>query len=143
MDMAKKSNTNVTVKELMTKSPATLDQNETLDLAEDIMHLGRIRHMPVLEDGKLVGIISQRDLFRSALITALGFGRKTSRTLIKSIRIKEIMTRKVVAIGPDVNIKIAARQMTEKQIGCLPVLDDGHLIGIITESDILRYVAES
>ncbi|HEY7221940.1 MAG TPA: CBS domain-containing protein [Candidatus Binatia bacterium] len=141
--MAQKSIATVTVKDLMMKSPATLDQNETLDLAEDIMHLGRIRHMPVVEDGKLVGIISQRDLFRSALITALGFGRKTSRTLIKSIRIKEIMTRKVVTVGPDVNIKAAARLMTEKQIGCLPVVEDGRLIGILTESDILGYVAES
>jgi CBS domain-containing protein len=141
--MAQKSTANVTVKDLMMKNPATLDQNETLDLAEDVMHLGRIRHMPVIEDGQLVGIISQRDLFRSALITALGFGRKTSRSLIKSIRIKEIMTRKVLTIAPDANVKDAARQMTEKQIGCLPVVEDGRLVGIITESDILRHVAES
>jgi CBS domain-containing protein len=141
--MAQKSKTSVIVKELMMKSPATLDQNETLDLAEDIMHLGRIRHMPVVDEGRLVGIVSQRDLFRSALVTALGFGRKTSRTLIKSIRVKEIMTKKLITIAPDVNIKEAARQMVEKQIGCLPVVEDDRLIGIITETDILRYVAEN
>lgn len=72
--MAQKSKAATTVREIMAKNPVTLDRNETLDLAESIMNLGRIRHMPVVEDGKLVGIVSQRDMFRSALITSLGFG---------------------------------------------------------------------
>jgi CBS-domain-containing membrane protein len=94
--MAETTKAPLTVRDLMVNNPTTLDLNETLDLAEDIMNLGRIRHMPVVEDGKLVGILSQRDLFRSALITALGFGRKTTRALVKTIRIKEIMTKNVV-----------------------------------------------
>lgn len=132
-----------TVRDIMAQNPATLDRNETLDLAEAIMNLGRIRHMPVVDDGKLVGIVSQRDLFRSALITALGFGRKVTGTLIKTIKIKEVMTEKVITIFPDANIKDAARQMMDKKIGCLPVVDGDRLIGLVTETDMLRYVLDT
>ena len=133
----------VTVRDLMARDPATLGRNETLDLAESIMNLGRIRHMPVVDDGKIVGIVSQRDLFRSALITALGFGRKTTSALIKTIPIKEVMTEHVITISPEASLKEAARVMIDKKIGCLPVVEDQRLIGLLTETDILRYVVES
>jgi CBS domain-containing protein len=107
------------------------------------MNLGRIRHMPVVDDGKLVGIVSQRDLFRSALITALGFGRKVTSALIKTIKVKEVMTEKVITISPNTSIKDAARQMIDKKIGCLPVVEEDRLIGLVTETDMLRYVVDS
>jgi CBS domain-containing protein len=141
--MAQKLKTAVTVRDLMTQNPTTLDRNETLDLAESIMNLGRVRHMPVVEDGKVIGIISQRDLFRSALITALGFGRKTTSALIKTIKIKEVMTSKVITISQDASIKEAARQMIDKKIGCLPVVEGDRLVGILTETDMLRHIAEN
>jgi CBS domain-containing protein len=127
----------------MTQNPTTLDRNETLDLAESIMNLGRIRHMPVVDDGKVVGIVSQQDLFRSALLITLGFGRKTTSTLIKTIKIKEVMTSKVIAISPDASIKEAARQMIDKKIGCVPVVEGDRLVGIVTETDMLQHVVEN
>ena len=127
----------------MTPNPATLDRNETLDLPDAIMNLGRIRHMPVVEDGKVVGVLSQRDLFRSALIAALGFGRKTTGTLIKTIQVKEVMSQDVITIAPNASVKEAARVMIEKKIGCLPVVENEKIVGLITETDILRYVTES
>jgi CBS domain-containing protein len=141
--MAQQMKAAVTVRLLMSQDPATLGRNETLDLAESIMNLGRIRHMPVVDDGKIVGIVSQRDLFRSALITALGFGRKTTSALIKTIKIKEVMTEHVITISPEATVKEAARVMIDKKIGCLPVVEDQKLIGLLTETDILRYVVES
>jgi CBS domain-containing protein len=141
--MAQQSTAALTVRHLMARDPATLDRNETLDLAESIMSLGRIRHMPVVDDGQIVGIVSQRDLFRSALITALGFGRKTTSALIKTIQIKEVMTENVITIAPEVTVKEAAQLMIDKKIGCLPVVEDQKLIGLLTETDILRYVVES
>jgi CBS domain-containing protein len=141
--MAQQMKAAVTVRLLMSQDPATLGRNETLDLAESIMNLGRIRHMPVVDDGKIVGIVSQRDLFRSALITALGFGRKTTSALIKTIKIKEVMTEHVITISPEATVKEAARVMIDKKIGCLPVVEDQKLIGLLTETDILRYVMES
>jgi CBS domain-containing protein len=126
----------------MTRDPIILGRNDTLDLAEDIMNLRRIRHMPVVDEGSIVGIVSQRDLFRSALVTALGFGRKTQTAVIKTIKIKEIMTEHVITISPDVSVKEAARVMIDKKIGCLPVVDGENLVGLLTETDILRYFAE-
>jgi CBS domain-containing protein len=75
-------------------------------------------------------------------VAALGFVGDTQKALIKTIRIKEIMTPNVVTIAPDASVKDAARIMLEKKIGCLPVVEDDKLIGIITETDILRYVVE-
>lgn len=131
-----------TVRDIMVKNPATLERNETLDIAEDIMNLGRIRHMPVIDEGMVVGIVSQRDLFRSALLTALGFAKRTERALKKNIRVKEIMTEQVVTISPDATVKEAARVMMDKKIGCLPVLEGEIFVGLITETNVLRYVAE-
>jgi CBS domain-containing protein len=131
-----------TIRDLMAQNPATLDRNETLDIPDTIMNLGRIRHMPVVEDGRVVGILSQRDLFRSALIVALGFGRKTTSALIKTIRVKEVMTKPAITITADAAVSEAARLMIEKKIGCLPVVENERLIGLITETDILRSVVE-
>ena len=131
-----------TIRDLMAQNPATLDRNETLDIPDAIMNLGRIRHMPVVEDGRVVGILSQRDLFRSALIVALGFGRKTTSALIKTIRVKEVMTKPAITITADAAVSDAARLMIEKKIGCLPVVENERLIVLITETDILRSVVE-
>ena len=79
----------LTVRDIMTRDPIILGRNDTLDLAEDIMNLRRIRHMPVVDEGSIVGIVSQRDLFRSALVTALGFGRKTQTAVIKTSRLRK------------------------------------------------------
>ena len=132
----------LTVRSIMTRDPIILGRNDTLDLAEDIMNLRRIRHMPVVDEGSIVGIVSQRDLFRSALVTALGFGRETQTAVIKTIKIKEIMTEHVITISPDASVKEAARMMIDKKIGCLPVVDGENLVGLLTETDILRYFAE-
>lgn len=98
--MAQNLTETLAVRDLMTQNPATLERNETLDLSETIMNLGRIRYMPVVEDGKVVGVLSQRDLFRSALIVALGSGRKTTSTLIKTIRVKEVMVKTSSRLRP-------------------------------------------
>lgn len=132
----------VIVREIMTKDPATLGRSDTLDLADQIMNLGRIRHMIVVDGADVVGVVSQRDLFHSALAAALGYGRKAQQTLMKTIAIKEIMKEPVVTITPETSVKEAARQMMDKKIGCLPVMERQSLVGIVTETDILRYVVE-
>lgn len=131
----------VTAGDIMIKDPVTLEAGDFMDLASDIMNLGRVRHFPVLENGKLAGILSQRDLFHSALVTALGLRPRQSRDLLKGIRVREVMSAPVISVSPETGIKQAARTMIEKKIGCLPVMDNDVLVGLVTESDILRYVA--
>lgn len=131
------------VKDIMVKDVATLRLNDELSLADDIMQLGRIRHLPVVEEGRLVGIISQRDLFKASLASAMGYGEKAKRAFMKTVAVKEVMVNEVITISPESCIEEAGKVMLEKKIGCLPVVEEGNLIGLITETDILRYYVES
>lgn len=128
------------VKDIMAKDVVTLEIDEELSLADDIMQLGRIRHLPVVENERLVGIISQRDLFKASLTSLMGFGEKAKRDFLKTVAVKKIMVKKVITVSPDADIKDAGRIMLEKKIGCLPVVgnDDLVVVGLITETDILK-----
>lgn len=131
------------VRDVMTADPATLKRNDRLSLADDIMRLGRIRHLPVVDDDdeRLVGIVSQRDLFRDALAHALGHGRHAQRKLLDTLSVKEVMASDVVTTGPDTSLVEAARLLTERKIGCLPVVEKGRLVGILTEGDFVALIA--
>lgn len=128
-----------TVKDLMTTRVSTLGINDTLDIADGIMCLGRIRHLPVMEGTKVVGVVSQRDLFRSALGAALAFGDRDPERLMRSLDVRDLMSAPAVTIDAGAAVQEAARTMVEKKIGCLPVVEDGKLAGILTETDVLRY----
>ena len=125
----------------MVKEVATLDVNDELSLANDIMRLGRIRHLPVVDGLKLVGIISERDLFRSSLAQTLGYGNEATRNIMKAVRIKDVMVKQVITISPEAPACDAALIMVQQKIGCLPVVEGDRLMGLITETDImLQYV---
>jgi CBS domain-containing protein len=128
------------VKEIMMGSPVTLGPNDSLDLASDVISLGRIRHIPVLDKGRLVGLLSERDLMGAAANRIFGLKQKNRSALLKNVPIKEVMKKRVLTMGPDTPIKEAARMMAEKKIGCVPVLSAGILVGLVTTTDILRYV---
>jgi CBS domain-containing protein len=125
------------VKDIMTREVATLSSDDELSLANDIMRLGRIRHLPVVSGETLVGIISERDLFRSSLAQALGYGHKDTREVMKTLHIKDIMVKEVATVSPDMDLRVAVAMMAERKIGCLPVVQDGKLMGLVTETDIL------
>lgn len=131
-----------TVQDIMMKGPATLKCDDILDLADDVMNLGRIRHLPIVEGDRVVGILSQRDLFRSALAAVVGWAHKTRKALLKTIQVKEVMSTPVTTVSPETSVKEAARIMMEKKIGCLPVVESEMLVGLVTETDMLRYVVE-
>ena len=128
------------VREIMMGSPVTLKPDETLDLANDVISLGRIRHIPIVEDGRLVGLLSERDMMGATTTTIFGLKRKSKSALLKSVLIKDVMKKKVVTVKPDTPIKDAAHLMKEKKIRCVPVVDEGSLVGLVTTTDILRYV---
>jgi CBS domain-containing membrane protein len=131
------------VRDVMTPDVTTLKRNDKLTLADDIMHLGRIRHLPVLDDDgqQVVGLVSQRDLFRGALARALGYGRRAQRKVLDTLAVKEVMTSDVITTSPDTPLTEAARVLAERKIGCLPVVEDGRLVGILTEGDFVAMVA--
>jgi CBS domain-containing protein len=131
------------VRDLMSRGVATVKRNDTLSVADDVLRLGRIRHLPVLGDdeNELVGIVSQRDMFRGALARVLGYGEHGQRKVLNTLAVKEVMTPDVVTTAPDTLLAEAARVMLERKIGALPVVENGRLVGIITESDFVRLAA--
>ena len=130
------------VRDLMTAVVTTLGRNDQLSIADQVMTASRIRHLPVLdEDGRLCGILSQRDLFRGALARALGYGELAQQKLLGTLAVKEVMSTDVVTTSPDAPLADAARTMLHRKIGCLPVVEDARLVGIVTEGDFLSLVA--
>jgi CBS domain-containing protein len=130
------------VRDIMTKDVVTLGHNDTLRTADDLMRLGRIRHLPVVDgDGLLAGIVTQRDLFHSGLLRALGYGAHAQRKALDSLAVKEAMRNDVITTSPDAPLAEAAKTMFERKVGCLVVLDDGKITGILTESDFVRAAA--
>ncbi|HDM75130.1 MAG TPA: CBS domain-containing protein [Deltaproteobacteria bacterium] len=132
----------VEVREIMSPDPVVLTVDDELSLAHDIMSLGRIRHLPVVEGSKLVGIISQRDLFRASLASVLGDDYDKNREHLKSIKIREIMVKNVISVSPGMSLQEAGRIMLKEKIGCLPVVEDEKLVGLITETDLLSFLID-
>jgi CBS domain-containing protein len=131
-----------TVRDIMTTEVTTLGRNDSLQLAKDIMTLGRVRHFPVTEDGKVVGVVSQRDLYKASLGSVMKYGEKAQRAFMEGIAVKEVMTEPVITIAPHTPVQEAARLMMANKIGCLLVLEGPQLVGIVTETDMLQLVAE-
>ena len=129
------------VRDVMQHDVATLDASDRLDLADDIMRLGRIRHLPILSRGRLVGILSQRDLFRAAVSSVLQVARPTEREWLGKIPVAAVMTPDPFTVAPETSVRTAVAVMMERKIGCLPVVDRGQLVGIVSETDCLRYLA--
>ncbi|MDP9412275.1 MAG: CBS and ACT domain-containing protein [Actinomycetota bacterium] len=121
------------VKDSMTREVVTLSPEDTAKVALALCRERRIRHLPVLEEGGLVGIVSDRDL-RAA---APPLGDPGRAAALAEIRIGEVMAREVVTVAPDDPIEQAANTMRERRIGCLPVVESGELVGILTASDVM------
>jgi CBS domain-containing membrane protein len=135
-------NKKLKVGDVMSSCVSTLGRNDKLSIAEDLMRQERIRHLPVIdESGHLCGIVTQRDMFRNALVRALGFGSRAEDKILEAIPVKEVMTDEVTTTTPDTLLKEAANLMMERKIGCLPVLDGGRLVGILSETDFVRLMA--
>jgi CBS domain-containing protein len=126
--------------QLMSGEVVTLDAKATLDIADDLMKLKRIRHLPVLDDGRLVGIVTQRDLFLAGVSSVLQFRRSTEKEWLARIKIAEVMNRNVVTIRPEADAEEAVTRMIEHKIGCLPVVSGTTLVGLLSETDLLRYL---
>lgn len=128
-----------TVKLIMAREPRTIDRNQTLDVAEELTASSRIRHLPVVEDGRVVGVLSQRDLFQAALARKLGYGSNGRKRVLRTIPVKEVMSEPPVTVEASTSIREAARLMVSRKIGCLPVVDRDVLIGLVTEGDVVRH----
>ena len=127
------------VRDLMSHPVVTLTASETLSLAEEIMNMARVRHLPVIDDDEnLVGLVTHRDLLRASLSTLTALSADEDKQFKRALPASEIMETSVEAIGPDAPAVDAAVRMKEHKIGCLPVVEGERLVGIITEADFLE-----
>ncbi len=122
----------------MMRNPVFVDENDSMKKAMDTLRDREIRHLPVLKEGeKLVGIVSERDIKQASPSPATALEIREIYYLLDKVKVKQIMTRRVYTISPNASIEEAALIMREKKIGCLPVVEEGRLVGILTETDIL------
>jgi len=126
------------VKDSMTREVVVLSPETTAAEALAVCRERRVRHLPVLEAERLVGIVSDRDL-RSA---APALGDPGRVEALGKLRVSEVMGRDVVSARPDDPIEEAANEMRERRIGCLPVVENDALVGIITSSDVMEALVQ-
>jgi CBS domain-containing protein len=131
------------VRDCMTREVKTVRRNQKLSIVDELMKVGGFRHVVVLdEEDEIAGVISHRDIFHGALSWLFGQGEIAHQRNLELVTAKQVMQSDVQTIGPDASIPEAARIMRENQIGCLPIAEQGQLLGIITEGDFLSLLSE-
>jgi acetoin utilization protein AcuB len=131
------------IKDLMTRNVVTIPATATCAKAVETMFHHRVRHLPVVDaGGKLCGIVTDRDLrhhlFEPQVLEDIG--TTPVEDLLRAIAVSEVMSVPVVTVGPTASLETAARLMLEDKVGSLPVVDGGRVVGIITETDLLRRI---
>jgi CBS domain-containing membrane protein len=126
----------------MTPQVITVRAGDSISEAYDRMLDHRIRHLVVVDaDGDLVGVLTHRDLLRHSLIERAEMPLHLQRTVMERIRVEEVMTSEVECVEPGQPLRTAAQLMFDNKYGCLPVVEDARVVGILTEADFVRYVA--
>lgn len=134
------------VSDLMSRDVATVGVSDSCGEAVARMVRQKIRHLPVVErDGKLVGVVTDRDLrhrlFEPRVMKEIG--TVSVDQILKTVPVKDIMSTPVVTVGPQDELETAARVMLEDKVGSLPVVENGRVVGIITETDLLRQIVRA
>ena len=126
------------VRDVMSQDVVALSEDDTLDLAEMEMKLARVRHLPVVREDKLVGLLTHRDLLRASCSAVAELSDAEQKAILRSIPVREVMRRQVVTAEPEDDLRAVGRVMRDGKIGCVPVVEEGTLVGIITEADFLE-----
>jgi acetoin utilization protein AcuB len=126
----------------MRTSLITVTKEATLGQARELLHSHRIRHLPVMEGDRLVGILTDRDIRQASPSSTAGISPDRTAAFLAQIPVTEAMVRDVRTVSPYTTIEEASRLMIEHKIRCLPVTEADRLVGIITETDILGVLVD-
>jgi acetoin utilization protein AcuB len=130
------------VGERMSHPIISIDPDMPVHDALDMFKRERIRRAPVIKNGKLIGIVSDKDLLNASPSPASSLSVWEMNYLLSKITVDEVMTKNVMTVSEKTPIEEAARIMADNKIGGLPVIRDGHVVGIITETDLFKIFLE-
>ncbi len=131
------------VRDLMTRDPYTVTPDASLKRLQDLMDEGHLRHVPVVdEEENLVGLVTHRDVLRGLPDQVKEMPLSYQREHLARTPVDELMNKSVETTEPETPLIEAAQVMLENKFGCLPVVEGSRLVGILTESDFVRWVAE-
>ncbi|RIH86180.1 Inosine-5'-monophosphate dehydrogenase [Meiothermus luteus] len=130
------------VKEFMTPNPQVVGPEVPVPEAARMMKQGGFRRLPVVKDGRLVGIVTDRDLKEAMPSDASSLSIWELNYLIAKLPVGEVMSKNPITVGENMPLQAAAKLMLEHKIGGLPVVREGRLVGIVTVSDVLRAYLE-
>lgn len=128
------------IEEIMTKDVITVNPETKLLDAQKMMMENNIRRLPVMDHGQLVGIITEHDLDASTPSRMNPMGAQQLHYMLSKMKVKDVMKKNPITVSPDTPFEDALRIGQEKKIGSFPVVEDGKLVGITTESDIVRFL---
>jgi len=126
------------VEEVMTRAVVTLTPDETLRDALILLRSNRVRHLPVVEDSKVVGIVTDRDVKRATPSVLSGVERDEYDRVLATTKVSQFMTREPITVTPKSGLRAAVEIFIERKVGSLLVVEDGQLVGILTEIDVFR-----
>ena len=125
------------VRKKMKKDLITITKDERMTTARKIMKEKNIRHLPVVDGKKLIGLVTNMDIRKAEASPATSLEIRELHYLLDKLTVGEIMTRNVITISPDISVEEATTLLHDNKIGCLPVVEDGNLVGILTENDVM------
>ncbi len=123
------------VRDIMTSNVITIPSDTPVLEAEQIMTFHRFERLPVVDKGKLVGLVTKDNLLKASPSDATSFSRGELYYLLSKLTVKEIMKKKVVTVSPDTSVEKAAAIAQKNKVGCLPVLEKDKVVGIVTTND--------
>lgn len=130
------------VRDRMTPDPITVDADDSLRKVWNLVEEKRLRRFPVMREGRLAGIVTDRDLRNATASSVVMTEKKYHDYLLDTVRIESVMTENPRAVAPDTELKEAARLILDMKVGGLPVMESDRLVGIITETDLIATLVD-
>jgi len=126
------------IRQVMSSSVVTLASDQTLREVIELLRSKHIRHLPIVDEGQLVGIVTDRDVKRATPSLHSGVDRDEYDRVLDETKIAQFMTREPMTIAPDLDLKSAVKIFIERKVGALPVVENAQLVGIVSQIDLLR-----